>query len=132
MIRRTGGELDIATIASLGRSVPTVNVGAIDRPAPFVANVITPPAEPVKEPDPPIEANLAREIAPNEANSHAHVHSRERRDGHKESRIDTPHLERKAGGVGITGQEKVHPALQRVLEGRHSTLMDLSPIFGKK
>ena len=40
-------------------------------------------------------------------------------------------MERNTGGMGITGKEKMHPALLRVLTGRQSTLLDLSPIFGK-
>jgi hypothetical protein len=130
-IRLTGDELDIATIQSLGRSIPTVSVGAIDRPAPFVANVVTPPAEPDGQPDPPIEANLARENAPNEANLSVQALRSETRDRVKDLRVDAPHLDRKPGGIGITGKATGHPVLERVLRGRNSTLMNLSPIFGK-
>jgi hypothetical protein len=49
-VRRTGEELDIATIASISRSIPSANIGAIDKPVPTVATVITPPVEPVQEP----------------------------------------------------------------------------------
>jgi hypothetical protein len=128
-VRRTGEELDLGTIASIGRSVASGNMGANDRLAPAVAAVITPPAEPVKEPDPPIEANPVREGAPNEANSDVQVPSSPIRDGHKEFRIDTPHLDRKAGGFGITGKEKMHPALRRLQTGGERTFLDLSSIF---
>ncbi|HEX3446838.1 MAG TPA: hypothetical protein VHS97_01215, partial [Isosphaeraceae bacterium] len=43
----------------------------------------------------------------------------------------TPHVERKAGGIGKTSEEKMHPALHRLLTGRESTLLDMSPILGK-
>jgi hypothetical protein len=42
-IRKTGAELDIATIASLGRSVPTVTMDESDTSAPAVSDVISPP-----------------------------------------------------------------------------------------
>jgi hypothetical protein len=130
-VRRTGEELDIATIASISRSIPSANMGAIDKPVPTVATVITPPAEPVQEPDLPNKPNPIRDYAPNEANSDVHTPSSSRRDGHNDSRIDTPHLEHKAGGFGMTGKEKTHAALQRMLSGRESTLLDTTPIFGK-
>ena len=130
-VRRTGEELDLRTIASFGRSLPTGTMGAIDRPTPADATVITPPAEPVRQPDPPIEANPVREQAPNEANLHAQAHSISRQDGHKDFRIDTPHLDRNAGGIGITGNGTIHPAIRRLQTGRDSTLLDLSSIFGK-
>ena len=60
-IRQTGAELDFATIRSLGGSVSSHTMSAIDRTMPYVANVVTPPPAPVSEPDPPIEANPARE-----------------------------------------------------------------------
>jgi hypothetical protein len=82
--------------------------------------------------DPPIEANPDRENAPNEANSSAHALSSTFRDGHKEFRIDTPHVDRKTGGFGITGKQKMHPALHRALTGRESALLDMSAIFGKQ
>jgi hypothetical protein len=128
-VRRTGDELDLGTIAALGRSVPSANVGANGRTAPTATTVMTPPAEPVTEPDTPIEANPDRENAPNEPNSHVQAPSSTRRDDHKEFRIDTPHLDRKAGGSGITGKAKMHPALHRLQTGRGSTLLDLSSIF---
>ena len=130
-VRRTGEELDIATIASVGRSGPSGNMGAIDIPRAADATVITAPAEPVHAPHPPNEANPVRETAPNEANSHVQAPSITGGDGHKEFRIDTPHVERKAGRIGITGKEKMHPALHRMLTGQGSTLLDLSSIFGK-
>jgi hypothetical protein len=130
-VRRTGDELQIATIGSLGRSVPSGNTGAIDMPASVATTVITPPAEPVREPDPPIEANPAGEMAPNEANSDVRAHSSSRSDGHKEFRIDTPHIDRKAAGIGITGTQKMHPAIRRLQAGREATLLDLSSIFDR-
>ena len=128
-IRKTGAELDIATIASLGRSVPTVTMGEIDQPAPTVADVTSPPAEAIRQPDPPNKANLAQQNAPNEANLHVQAPSQEGRAGHKEHRNDTPHLDRKPGGIGTAGKTKNHPVLDRVLGGRNSNLMNLAPIF---
>jgi hypothetical protein len=125
------GRLDVVTIASIGRSVLTGKVDANDRPAPSVAIVMTPPAGAVNEPDPPIEADPVRDIAPNETNPCVQALSSTHKDGHKDLRIDTPHLDRMAGGFGITGKEKVHPALHRVLTGRQSTLLDLSGIFDR-
>jgi hypothetical protein len=130
-VRRTGEDLGIATIASLGRSVPCSSIDANDRPRPTVATVITPPAEPVNEPVPPIEANPVREMAPNEANSNVQAPSSPLIDGRKEFRIDKPHSALKSGGFGINGNESMHPALRRLLTGQESTLLDLSPIFGK-
>ena len=98
----------------------------------MATTAVTPPAEPVEQPDPPNEAKLEPENAPNEANSHVQAPSRERGDGHKEVRIDTPHVERKPVAVGITGKTKSHPALERVLRGRNSNLLNLTPIFGEK
>jgi hypothetical protein len=43
----------------------------------------------------------------------------------------SPQLDCKAGGVGITGNEKMYPPLQRLLTGRESTLLDLSSIFDR-
>ena len=130
-VRRTGKELDLGTIASIGRYVLSANIDAIDKPSPAAATVVTLPAERVTEPSPPIAANPDRENAPNEANSDVQAPSSTRRDGHKELRIDTPHVDRNAGGFGITGKEKMHPALHRMLTGQGSTLLDLSAIFGK-
>jgi hypothetical protein len=130
-VRRTGGDLDLAAIASIGRSAPSSLIAAIDKSTPAVATVITPPVEPVNEPDPPIEANPVRENAPNEANSDVQAPRPINRDGHKGFRIDTPHLDRKTGGVGITGKEKMHPALQRLHSGRERTLLDLSSFFDR-
>jgi hypothetical protein len=129
--RRAGEELDFDAIASIERIVPARNTGENVTSAPPVANVITPTAQPVSEPGPPIEPNPVRESAPNEANSYVQALSTARQDGHKEFRIDTPHLDRKAGGSRITGTEKMHSALHRLQTGRGSTLLDLSPIFGK-
>jgi hypothetical protein len=129
-IRRTGGELDLATIARLGRSVTFDHIDKTDRPAPTAASVVIPPAEAVEQPDPPIEAKSPSEKAPNEANSCAQVHSGGCRDGHKEARIDPPHGDHKPGGIGITGNQKLHPAIHRLQSGRPSTLMNLSSIFG--
>ena len=130
-IRRTGGELDLATVARLGRSLPFDNIDRIDRPAPSAVNVVTLPAEPVKQPDLPIEAKMESEILPNEANSGDQAISIEPRDGHKEHRTDMPHLDRKPGGIGITAKPKSHPVLDRVLGGQNSNLMNLSSIFDK-
>jgi hypothetical protein len=49
----------------------------------------------------------------------------------KELRIDTPHVERTAGGRGITSKATNQPALERMMRGR-KTLMNLSPIFGEQ
>jgi hypothetical protein len=137
-IRSTAGELDIATVASIRRSVPTVTTDAIDPLGQFVADDMTVPDEPVdepvppiEEPVPPIEANLVSENAPNEPNSDVQATSPEHRDAAKEVRIDTPHVERKAGGRGITRKETNQPAFERMMRGR-KTLMNLSPIFGEQ
>jgi hypothetical protein len=130
-VRQKGGELEFATVKSLGRSLPSENMGTIDTTVPLATNVITPPAEPVEQPDPSIEAKFEPENAPNEPNSYVQAPSREHRDGGKELRIDTPHVERKPGGGGITGKEKIHSGIRRLQTGRESTLMDLSPIFGR-
>jgi hypothetical protein len=111
--------------------VPTVMMGSIDQPGPTISDLMSPPDEPAFEPDPPIEANLERENAPNEANSHVQAPSRERGDGRKDCRIDTPHIERKPSGIGNKGKEKIHPALERALGGRNSNLVNLSSIFGE-
>jgi hypothetical protein len=129
-VRQKGGELDFATIAAIDRSVTADSTDTFDSPAPAVASVMIPPEEPATEPARPIEANLAPEKAPNEANSDVQATSSGRRDGHKDVRIDTPHVERKPGGGGITGKEKIHSGIRRLQTGQESTLMDLSPIFG--
>jgi hypothetical protein len=129
--RRAGEELDFVTIESVERFAPARNVGAIDSPAQSATNVVTPAVEPVKEPVPPIEAKPARENAPNEANSSAQTPSSSQQNERREFRIDSPHFEHKGGGVGITGKEKMHPALHGLLTGRKSTLLDMTPIFGK-
>jgi hypothetical protein len=74
-VRTTGVELDLATIESLGRSVPAILVGPNDPPMPHAANVGRPAMFAVEEPDPtfeeplvPNEANLPGVVAPNEAN----------------------------------------------------------------
>jgi hypothetical protein len=130
-VRRTGEELDIATIRSLGRFNPSDNINASDKSTPAVAPVITPPAEPVNEPAAPNEANPVREIAPNEANSDVQAPSSARQNGHKELRIDTPHVDGKAGGFGITGKEAMHPALRWLLTGQGSALLDLLAISAR-
>ena len=137
-LRTTADELDIATVASIRRSVPTVTTDAIDQWGQFVADDMTAPDEPALEPDPPIEepvppieANSVPENAPNEPNSHVQATSPEHRDAAKEVRIDTPHVERTAGGRGITSKETNQPAFERVMRGR-KTLMNLSPIFGEQ
>jgi hypothetical protein len=130
-VRQKGGELDFTTIDSIRRSVPTVMMESIDQPGPTVADVIIPPDEPALEGNPPNEANLASGNAPNEAKSHVQAPSRERGDGRKDCRIDTPHIERKPSGIGNTGKEKIHPVLEPVLGGRNSNLMNLSPIVGE-
>jgi hypothetical protein len=128
-IRTRGDELDIATVESLSRSVANVASGAIDRPALFDASVITLHNEPVNRPDPPIKAKLATEKAPNEANSDVQAPRKRSRDGHQEHRIETPHLDRKPGGIGITANTKSHQVLERVLGGQKSMLSNLASIF---
>ena len=129
--RSAGEELDFDTIASIERIAPARNTGENVTSAPAAAIVVTPTAEAAKNLDPPIEAKPSRETAPNEANSNVQALSTTRRDNHKELRVDTPHVECSAGGIAITGKQTIHPALRRVLTGRESTLLDLSPIFGK-
>ena len=137
-IRSTAGELDIATVASIRRSVPTVTTDAIDHCGQFVVDDMTlpdvpalEPDPPIEEPDPPIEANPAPETAPNEPNSDVQATSAEHRDAAKEVRIDTPHVERTAGGRGKTSKQTNQPAFERMMRGR-KTLMNLSPIFGEQ
>jgi hypothetical protein len=125
--RRAGEELDFVTIASLERFAPARTIGVIESPA----QSVTPAVEPVTESVPPIEAKPSRENAPNEANSSVQTPSLTRPTEHREFRIDTPHCEHKVGAVGITGKEKMHPALHELLTGRKSTLLDMTPIFGK-
>jgi hypothetical protein len=129
--RSAGEELDFDAIASIERIAPARNTGENVSLAPALANVVTPTAEAAKNLDPPNEANRVREIAPNEANSDVQAPSSTCRNGHKDFRIDTLHLDRNAGGSGITGKETMHPALHRVLTGRQSTLLDLSGIFDR-
>ena len=129
--RSAGKELDFDKIASIERIAPARNTGENVTAAPAAAIVVTPTVEAAKNLDPPIEAKPSRETVPNEANANVQVPSSTRLDGHKDFRIDTPHLDRNAGGIGITGKEKMHPALHRVLTGRQSTLLDLSGIVGK-
>jgi hypothetical protein len=129
--RRAGEELDFDAIASIERIAPARNTGENVTSAPTAAIVVTPMAEPAKNLDPPIEANPVRENAPNEPNSDVQALSSKRRDGHTEFRVDTPHVDRSAGGIGMTGKSKIHPAIQRLQTGRESTLLDLSPIFGR-
>jgi hypothetical protein len=64
------------------------------------------------------------------SNINTHAPSSTNWDDRKEFRTDKPHLDRKAGGIGITGNEKMHTALQ-LLTGRESTLLDLSSIFDR-
>jgi hypothetical protein len=130
-VRRTGEELDIATIAPLGRPDPYTNIATYERAAPAVATVVTPPEESINELAAPIEAIPVREIAPIEAKSDVQALRSASQDGHKELRIDTPHVDGKAGGFGITGKEMMHPALRRLMAGQGSTLLDLSAISGK-
>jgi hypothetical protein len=128
--RRAGEELDFDAIASIERLAPARNVVANVSSAPTATNVVTPTAEPAKNPNPPIEANPVRETAPNEPNSDVQTISSTCLDGLKEFRIDTPHIDRNAGRSGIIGKQRMHPALHRVLTGRESTLLDMSAIFG--
>jgi hypothetical protein len=92
---------------------------------------VTSPAEPVEQLDPPNEAKLEPENAPNEANSHVRALSSEYGDAGKGVKIDALHVERKPVGGGITGKTKSHPALERALGGRNLNLMNLSAIFDK-
>jgi hypothetical protein len=126
--RSAGEELDFDAIESIERFAPFHNTVESVSSARSAAIVAAPTAEPAKNLDPSIEAKPSREIAPNEANSNVQAPSSTRRDSHKEFRVDTPHVERSAGGIGITGNEKIHPALHRLLTGRESTLLDLSAI----
>jgi hypothetical protein len=130
-IRQSGGELDLATFARLGRSLPFDNIDRIDQRARTVASVITTPAEPVQPTEPPIEAKVETEKAPNEANSGVQAVRHERPDSPKDHRIDTAQLDRKPGGIGIAGKAKSHPVLEHVLRGRNPNLMNLSSIFDK-
>jgi hypothetical protein len=128
--RSKGGTPDFAAVASVSRFLPARDVDAfMDQPVPSVATVITAPAEPVEEPVRPIEANSAPENAPNEPNLPVQESTEDRRDGHKELRIDPPHPEGRAGGIGLTGKGKIHQALHRLESGRQSPILNLSKIF---
>jgi hypothetical protein len=113
-MRRTGGELDRATAAKLGCSVPFDNIDSIDRPASTLADVVTPRAEPIKQPDLPIEPKSATAKVPNEPNSHGQAPSTESQVGHKDARIDLWYADHNPGGVGTTAKPKLHPALHRL------------------
>jgi hypothetical protein len=84
------------------------------------------------EGDAPNEANSAHASAPNEANSHLQAPSSKHHEGHRELRVDTPHVDCKPGAIGTTNRKPSHPALERVLGGKKPTLLDLSPIFGER
>ena len=131
-VRSTSEELDFATIASVGRSALTRNMGAIDTPVQAVVDVKARPAAPSHEPDSPSEAKPQGEKAPNEANSGVHKIGIERQDGKKAFRIDAPPLESDVGRGGKTGKDRIHSGLHRLDMGRQSPLLDLSPIFGKQ
>jgi hypothetical protein len=128
--RQNKGELNFADVSAIDRYFPYQAIDTYDQPAPFVDNEAVPTEESVEEPVRTIEANSARENVPNEPNSSVQTPSKGRRDGHKEVRIDTPHVDRKADGGGITGKQKIHPAIQRLQTGHQPSLMNLSPIFG--
>ncbi len=130
-IRSKGGELDLAPVHSRGWSVPYGNTGAIERSVPTVATVKGPPRRTAAPPAPPIEAKSDRENMPNEVNSGDQVPSNGHTVEHKDLRIDKPHRNGKASGTSITANRASHPVLDRVLRGKNSTLLDLSPIFGK-
>ena len=131
-IRSTRGELDIATIASIDRSVQCRDIEEFDELAITGTNVIAVPGEPAEEPTLLNEANSVPENAPNEPNSRVQAPTKERPDAPKEFRIDTPHARSKPSAVGVTAKESTHPVIQRVLGGRKPTLMNLSPIFGEQ
>ena len=130
--RQNKGELNFADVSAIDRYVPYHAIDTYDQPEPIVDNVTIPPEEPIEEPVRTIEANSARENAPNEPNLRVQSLSNDRREGQKEVRIDTPHVDRKAGGAVITGTQKIHPAIHRLLTGQQSNLMNLSPIFGEQ
>jgi hypothetical protein len=79
-IRSTRVELDFGTVASLGRSAPSGNIGTVDGLAAFATNVITEGDEPVGEPGRYSEANFSRENAPTEPNFGVPAPSMERED----------------------------------------------------
>ena len=108
-IRRTGGELDLETIDSFRRGAVSGSVRAIERSAPIAAKVSIPPVEPAREPAAPIEAKSEGVNAPNEANSYVQAPSHVRHDGHKDIRIDTPHLDPRP-------TERGQPAIRRAID----------------
>jgi hypothetical protein len=119
-VRRTGDDLGLDTIPSIGRIASSSTIVANDRPAPAVTTAIVPPPEPAGEPDPPSEANSEHQSAPNEANFNVQAPSTTRSDGHTAFRIDTPHLDRNSGKSRITSKDNSHPALQRLLTDREA------------
>ena len=130
-IRQTGAELDLSMIPSIGPPLSLAMSAEIELPEPPVTNGVIAPDEPVAQPEPPNEANSASENAPNEPNSGAQTPTSERADGLKDLRIDAPHTDHKPGGIGKGGKVTGHSALDEVLGGRKSTLMNLGPIFGE-
>ena len=125
-------KLDLETIDSFRRGAGFGSVRAIERSAPIAPKVSIPPAEPTKQPAAPNEAKSEAVNAPNEANSHVQAPSPVHHDWHKDIRIDTPHLDRKPSGTGIAGNPTGHPIIDRVLRGQKATLLDVTPILGKK
>jgi hypothetical protein len=130
-VRRTGRELDFATNASLGWSVPARDMAAIDLSARPIASIVTQSEEPVSEPVSPNEPNLVREKAPNEPNSSDPAASTDRRAGHKITRLDTPRGKVKGNERG-TGLNTPHRSLYALETGRESPLLDMSAIFGSR
>jgi hypothetical protein len=141
-IREKAEELDIATIESLRRSVPTFVRAPIDEPGQAIADVANAPAEGAPQPAAPSEANAAPAKAPNEPNSAAAKAPNEPNSpaqapsgkvggGIKELRIDTPHRDHTTGAIGTGGRKPIDHDIDRVLGNRNRPLLDLSPILGK-
>jgi hypothetical protein len=151
-LRMTGGELDLDTVDFHGWTVPYTKLREVERSLANAANVISAPVEPANEARAPNEPNDPHAVpscappsgpaghlppqrgegnAPNEPNSRMQAPSAVRTDGRKEVRIDKPHAECKTGGTGLSANIPTHPVLERVLRGRKSTLLDMTPIFGK-
>jgi hypothetical protein len=127
-VRKTGVELDDATMARLRRSAPAGNAGAIDRPAPLATTVITPPAGPVEPPALTNEANSRRENAPNEANSSVQTPTADGGNLPRASKSERRRARHRAD-QGRRGQASFHQELERQVAGRSSPLLDVSAII---
>jgi hypothetical protein len=130
-------------IQTIGRSAPTVVAMKADPGVSSDPIGMTPTEEPVKSADSPSEPNSGEEKAPNEANSvggdapnEANLAGQAIRTaafgGRRELRIDTPHLDRNPGAIGLNGKGSLLPDFEGMLGGRKQSLLEMTPIFGQR